>query len=92
MYNEGGARAFWVHNTGPIGCVPNNVKDYKPYPSNLDQNGCVKIQNDMAQEFNRQLKDRVLKLRTELPLAVFIYVDVYSAKYALISHAKAQGN
>lgn len=71
--------------------MPYSVIYYKSKPGSLDGNGCVKLQNAMAQEFNRQLKDRVLKLRSELPLAAFTYVDVYSAKYALISHAKDQG-
>lgn len=57
----------------------------------LDQYGCVKAQNDMAVEFNRQLKDRVIKLRAELPEAAITYVDVYAAKYGLISNAKNEG-
>ena len=51
----------------------------------------MKPQNAVAQEYNRQLKDRVLQLRTELPLAALTYVDVYSAKYELISRAKDLG-
>ncbi|KAL5582567.1 hypothetical protein UlMin_015009 [Ulmus minor] len=90
LYKEG-ARVFWIHNTGPIGCLPYNVIFYRSKPGNLDESGCAKPQNAVAQEFNRQLKNIVLKLRTELPLAVFTYVDVYSAKYALISHAKDLG-
>ena len=46
----------------------------------------------MAMEFNRQLKDKVKKLRTQLPNAALTYVDVYSAKYGLISNTKNQGN
>ena len=81
-----------MHNTGPIGCLPYNFIYYKSKPHNLDENGCVIPQNAVAQEFNRQLKDMVLQLRTEHPLAVFTYVDVYSAKYGLISRAKDLGN
>lgn len=62
-----------------------------PKPGFLDQFGCVRGHNDMAIEFNRQLKDKVTKLRTELPLAAITYVDVYTAKYTLISSTKAQG-
>lgn len=46
----------------------------------------------MAVEFNRQLKERIIKLRTELPEAAITYVDVYAAKYELISNAKTLGN
>lgn len=45
----------------------------------------------MAIDFNRQLKDRVIKLRAELPLVAITYVDVYTAKYNLISSTKTQG-
>ena len=58
----------------------------------FDQYGCVKDQNTMAVEFNKQLKDRVVKLRTELPEAAITYVDVYAAKYGLISNTKNEGN
>jgi len=58
----------------------------------LDEYGCVKDQNEMATEFNKHLKDRIIKLRTELPEAAITYVDVYAAKYALISNTKTEGN
>ena len=52
---------------------------------NLDQIGCVKHWNEVA-------KDKVFQLRTQLPNATFTYVDVHSAKSALISNAKNEGN
>ncbi|XP_057983014.1 GDSL esterase/lipase At5g14450 [Malania oleifera] len=91
LYQQG-ARTFWIQNTGPIGCLPASVMYItNPPPGFLDQNGCVKGQNDMAAEFNRQLKDKVIKLRTQLPQAAITYVDVFSAKYGLISNAKREG-
>ncbi|KAK6267359.1 hypothetical protein QUC31_018196 [Theobroma cacao] len=90
LYKEG-ARFFWVHNTGPLGCLPYNVLHDKSKPGILDKNGCVKPLNEVAMEFNRQLKDKISRLRTQLPLAKFTYVDVYSAKYGLISSAKTLG-
>ncbi|KAJ7970845.1 GDSL esterase/lipase [Quillaja saponaria] len=90
LYKEG-ARVFWVHNTGPVGCLPYAVIYYKSKQGNLDQNGCVKPQNAIAQEFNRQLKDLVFQLRKQLPFATFTYVDLYSAKYELINGARNQG-
>ena len=57
----------------------------------LDQYGCNKAQNEMAVEFNKQLKDAVMKLRGQLPDAAITYVDLYAAKYGLISDAKGQG-
>ncbi|XP_048230173.1 GDSL esterase/lipase At3g27950 isoform X4 [Ricinus communis] len=89
LYEEG-ARIFWVHNTSPIGCLPYSAI-YNSKPGNRDQNGCVKSQNEVAQEFNKQLKNTVLELTSRLLHSAFTYVDVYSAKYQLISTAKSQG-
>lgn len=85
-----GARTFRIHNTGPVGCLPVTLH-YHYSPDNLDEQGCVKAQNDAALEFNRQLKDRVLKLRVELPNARITYVDMFAAKYELIGKAKRLG-
>ena len=41
---------------------------------------------------NKQLKARVIKLRSELTNAAITYVDVYTAKYKLISSTKENGN
>lgn len=79
-----------MHNTGPIGCLPLAVLDNQR-PGNIDSVGCVKSANEVAQELNRQLKNLLLQLRKKLPLARITHVDMYSAKYLLISKAKTQG-
>lgn len=70
--------------------MPFIVINYPPEPGNADQI-CVKSYNEVAQEFNKQLKERVSKLRAKLSDALLIVVDIYSAKYALISEAKKLG-
>ncbi|KAL9323391.1 hypothetical protein ACSQ67_008248 [Phaseolus vulgaris] len=90
LFNEG-ARYFWIHNTGPIGCLPRMNLMNKLTPEDLDSAGCRKNENEIAQEFNKQLKDTVFGLRTKLANAIFTYVDVYSAKYELIKNARNQG-
>ncbi|KAH7532434.1 hypothetical protein FEM48_Zijuj04G0019400 [Ziziphus jujuba var. spinosa] len=91
LYNEG-ARAFWIHNTGPIGCLAVTLRGiHDPLPGYLDRHGCVKFQNDMAIEFNKQLKKKVMELRKKLPLAAFTYIDMFAAKYKLITDAKKEG-
>ncbi|KAL6983783.1 hypothetical protein U1Q18_017159 [Sarracenia purpurea var. burkii] len=90
LYQQG-ARAFWIHNTGPIGCLPYFVINYPPKPSNADQIGCIESYNEIAQEFNKQLNDTVSQLRTKFQDALFIYVDIYKAKYSLISEANEHG-
>ncbi|CAN0924587.1 GDSL esterase/lipase At5g14450 [Linum grandiflorum] len=92
LYEQGG-RSFWIHNTGPFGCLPVNlfyVSNPAP-PGYLDELGCVKAQNEMSVEFNKQLKDRVTKLRNELKEAAIVYVDVHAAKFELIADAKKLG-
>ncbi|KAF7128872.1 hypothetical protein RHSIM_Rhsim10G0017200 [Rhododendron simsii] len=91
LYQEG-ARAFWIHNTGPIGCLPlATVNIQNPKPGYLDEHGCIKGWNAAAVEFNKQLKDAVTQLRADLPQAALTYVDMYAAKYRLINETKNQG-
>ncbi|KAI7732792.1 hypothetical protein M8C21_033612 [Ambrosia artemisiifolia] len=57
----------------------------------MDKNGCANPINELAQFFNRELKDLVNQLREELPEAVVTYVDIYKARYTLISQAHKHG-
>ncbi|PIN04876.1 Alpha-L-fucosidase [Handroanthus impetiginosus] len=86
-----GARAFWIHNTGPIGCLPVFVIKHPLEPNNADPTGCIKSYNEVAQEFNKQLKEKISKLRSQLRDAMLIYVDIYSVKYSLIRQGKNEG-
>ncbi|XAR48117.1 Alpha-L-fucosidase [Bertholletia excelsa] len=90
LYQQG-ARAFWIHNTGPIGCLPFFVMKLPPKSSNTDRIGCIKSYNAVAQEFNKQLKQLLSQLRTKFQNASLTYIDIYSAKYSLISEAKEHG-
>ncbi|KAK4478238.1 hypothetical protein RD792_017521 [Penstemon davidsonii] len=86
-----GARAFWIHNTGPIGCLPFFAAEHSSKRSYVDSVGCIKSYNEVAQEFNNQLKDRISKLRGQLRDAMLVYVDIYAVKYSLISQGKNNG-
>ncbi|XVF02572.1 hypothetical protein REPUB_Repub04eG0186200 [Reevesia pubescens] len=90
LYQEG-ARIFWIFNTGPIGCLPVFVINFPPKPENADQTGCIKSYNEVAQEFNKQLKEKIFQLRAQLLGARLTYVDIYSAKHSLISEANKYG-
>ncbi|KAH7846247.1 hypothetical protein Vadar_011706 [Vaccinium darrowii] len=91
LYDQGG-RAFWIHNVGPNGCLPAAQKNILNRTEEaFDKNGCIDRWNERVMEYNRQLKDRVIKLRKALPEAAITYVDVYAAKYKLISNAKNLG-
>lgn len=88
IYNMG-ARSFWIHNTGPIGCLPLILANFPS--AERDSYDCAKAYNEVAQSFNHNLKEALAQLRTELPLAAITYVDIYSAKYLLFKNPKKYG-
>uniref|UniRef100_A0A0E0EDR6 Esterase n=1 Tax=Oryza meridionalis TaxID=40149 RepID=A0A0E0EDR6_9ORYZ len=90
VYGLGG-RYFWIHNTGPIGCLPYAMVHRPDLAVVKDGAGCSVAYNEVAQLFNQRLKETVARLRKTYPDAAFTYVDVYSAKYKLISDAKKLG-
>ncbi|KAL2510296.1 GDSL esterase/lipase [Forsythia ovata] len=90
IYARGG-RSFWIHNTGPVGCLPYVMDRFLVTAAQIDKYGCASPFNDVAQYFNLRLKETVVQLRKELPLAAITYVDVYAVKYYLISHANKLG-
>ncbi|PPD89804.1 hypothetical protein GOBAR_DD13262 [Gossypium barbadense] len=90
VYDQGG-RTFWIHNTGPVGCLPYVLDRFFTSATQLDKYGCGSPFNEVAQYFNQRLKDVVIQLRKQLPLAAITYVDVYSVKYTLVSQAKKLG-
>ncbi|XP_020547403.1 LOW QUALITY PROTEIN: GDSL esterase/lipase At3g26430 [Sesamum indicum] len=90
LYAQGG-RSFWVHNTGPVGCLPYVMDRFSVTAAQIDKYGCSSPYNQVAQNFNLRLKEAVFQLRKQLPQAAITYVDVYSVKYSLISQAKKLG-
>ncbi|KAK1318971.1 GDSL esterase/lipase [Acorus calamus] len=88
---DGGGRFFWVHNTLPFGCLPYMLVVVPPTADQTDSVGCSFPLNKMVEYFNSELNKTVVRLRNELPLAVLTYVDIYSAKYKLISQAAKYG-
>ncbi|CAL2235155.1 unnamed protein product [Prunus armeniaca] len=84
-----GARSFWIHNTGPIGCLPLILATF---PAQKDEASCAKSYNEVvAQHFNHKLKEATVQLRKNLPLAAITYVDIYSVKYSLYKEPQKYG-
>uniref|UniRef100_A0A2N9IE45 SGNH hydrolase-type esterase domain-containing protein n=1 Tax=Fagus sylvatica TaxID=28930 RepID=A0A2N9IE45_FAGSY len=88
LYNQGG-RNFWVHNTGPFGCLPQKLslvqkKDLDPY-------GCLSSYNSAARVFNEGLRHLCIEMRAELKDANIVNVDIYSIKYDLIANSTKYG-
>ncbi|KAK2438473.1 GDSL esterase/lipase [Trifolium repens] len=90
IYKEGG-RSFWIHNVGPIGCLAYMLDRYPMSAAQTDKFGCAKPFNEVAQYYNDKLNKTVVQLREEVPKATIVYVDVYTVKYTLISHAQKYG-
>ncbi|KAL9994019.1 putative alpha-L-fucosidase [Helianthus debilis subsp. tardiflorus] len=86
VYDLGG-RAFWIHNTGPVGCLTYTMDTQ----AQVDKHGCVAPFNDVSQYFNRKLKEAIVQLREELHSAAITYVDIYSVKYTLITQSEKLG-
>ncbi|XP_015874758.3 GDSL esterase/lipase At1g09390 [Ziziphus jujuba] len=88
LYDEGG-RNFWIHNTGPLGCLPQKLslvqlKDLDPY-------GCLSSYNAAAALFNEALRRLSQEMRSELKDANIVYVDIYAIKYDLIANSTKYG-
>ncbi|KAJ6681659.1 ZINC FINGER FYVE DOMAIN CONTAINING PROTEIN [Salix koriyanagi] len=60
----------------PIGCLGYILATFPS--AEKDSAGCAKSYKEVAQYFNRELKETVLQLGKDLPSAAFTYVDVYS--------------
>ncbi|EEF48396.1 Esterase precursor, putative [Ricinus communis] len=84
-----GARSFWIHNTGPIGCLAYILENFPL--AEKDSAGCAKAYNEVAQYFNFKLKETIAQLRKDLPSAAITHVDIYSVKYSLFNEPKKYG-
>ncbi|XP_057801993.1 GDSL esterase/lipase LIP-4-like [Salvia miltiorrhiza] len=89
LYQLGG-RNFWVHSTGPLGCLPSNVALINA-STVVDEYGCVSDRNKAAAAFNSQLERLCRELRSEMGDATIVYVDIYSIKLDLIVNATSYG-
>jgi hypothetical protein len=68
-----GAENFWVHGTGPLGCLPQKLAVPRANDSDIDSSGCLKPLNDGSYEFNNQLG-------SQLRGATIVYVDILADK------------
>lgn len=80
-----------IHNTGPLGCLAYVLVRPPVGPEQKDETGCSIFYNALAKKFNAMLNKTVTKLREDLPAAAMTLVDIYSAKYHLITHASKYG-
>uniref|UniRef100_A0A5B6YRE7 GDSL esterase/lipase n=1 Tax=Davidia involucrata TaxID=16924 RepID=A0A5B6YRE7_DAVIN len=90
IYDHGG-RKFWVHNTGPLGCLPQKLSLVQKSSKDLDPYGCLLNYNAAAKVFNEGLRHICQEMRLELKDATIVYVDIYAIKYDLIANSNKYG-
>ncbi|KAF3455370.1 hypothetical protein FNV43_RR05821 [Rhamnella rubrinervis] len=88
LYDEDG-RNFWIHNTGPLGCLPQKLS--LAQKKDLDSYGCLSSYNAAAVLFNEALRHLCQTMRTQLKDANIVYVDIYAVKYDLIANSTKFG-
>ncbi|KAK6939699.1 GDSL lipase/esterase, partial [Dillenia turbinata] len=77
---------FWVHNTGPLGCLPQkHITATNGNASDYDQYGCLKQLNDRAKAFNEKRSALCDELKSEIGNVTTVSVDIYCIKYDLIA-------
>ncbi|KAH6768919.1 hypothetical protein C2S51_014255 [Perilla frutescens var. frutescens] len=91
IHNLGGGKNFWVHNIGPLGCLPEQLGKRNSNPFELDEYGCLAFMNEAAIKFNSELDILCQQLRLELSHSTIVYVDVYSIKYDLVANSASYG-
>lgn len=87
-----GARNFWVHNTGPLGCLGQNIAKFGTDSSKLDELGCVSSHNQAAKILNLQLYALCKKLQSQYADANITHVDIFTIKSNLIANYSRYGN
>jgi phospholipase/lecithinase/hemolysin len=86
-----GARKFWIHGTGALGCLPQKLAIPRDGDADLDAHGCLKTYNAAARRFNALLAGACAELRRRMVDAALVFVDVYAAKYDLVANHTAHG-
>ncbi|CAH1439477.1 unnamed protein product [Lactuca virosa] len=64
--HDNGGRKFWVHNTGPLDCLPQKLGLVKPSSRELDPHGCISTYNSAVNLFNVGLRHLCAQLRSEM--------------------------
>lgn len=90
LYNEG-ARSFWIHNTGPLGCLPQNIVKFGTDASKLDELGCVSTHNQASRLLNLQMHALCKKLQGQYQDANVTYVDIFTIKSNLLANYSRYG-
>lgn len=86
---DNGARKFWIHGTGALGCLPALVVQEKG--GEHDAHGCLASHNRAAQAFNKKLSDLCDEVRLRLKDATVVYTDMFAIKYGFVANHTKYG-
>ncbi|RZS06285.1 hypothetical protein BHM03_00036923 [Ensete ventricosum] len=75
-----------VANVGPIGCIP-----YQKTINKVKEEECVGLPNQLAVQYNSQLRDMLTELNDNLPGAKFVIANVYDLVMELLTDYRSHG-
>uniref|UniRef100_A0A0D9ZUJ1 Uncharacterized protein n=1 Tax=Oryza glumipatula TaxID=40148 RepID=A0A0D9ZUJ1_9ORYZ len=85
---DNGARKFWIHGTGALGCLPALVVQEK---GEHDAHGCLANYNKAARQFNKKLSHLCDEMRLHLKNATIVYTDMFAIKYDFVANHTKYG-
>ncbi|KAL6897940.1 hypothetical protein ACP4OV_006899 [Aristida adscensionis] len=89
--HKNGARKFWIHGTGALGCMPQKLAMPRDDDSGLDKHGCIASINNICKKFNSLLSEACDVLRLELKKSTIVFVDMFAIKYDLVANHTKYG-
>ncbi|AQK84317.1 GDSL esterase/lipase At1g09390 [Zea mays] len=89
--HENGARKFWIHGTGALGCMPQKLSMPRDDDSDLDEHGCIASINNVCKKFNSLLSEALDELRLTLKSSTIVFVDMFAIKYDLVANHTKYG-
>ncbi|KAG8042766.1 hypothetical protein GUJ93_ZPchr0244g6583 [Zizania palustris] len=89
--HKNGARKFWIHGTGALGCLPQKLAMPRDDDSGLDERGCISKFNNAAKKFNALLSETCDDLRLQMTDSTIVFVDMFAIKYDLVANHTKYG-
>ncbi|RLN28484.1 GDSL esterase/lipase [Panicum miliaceum] len=89
--HKNGARKFWIHGTGALGCMPQKLAMPRDDDSGLNEHGCIASINNVCKKFNSLLSEALDELRLTLKKSAIVFVDMFAIKYDLVANHKKYG-
>ncbi|WVZ96578.1 hypothetical protein U9M48_042195 [Paspalum notatum var. saurae] len=86
---DNGARKFWIHGTGALGCLPALV--VQAGKGDKDAHGCITDVNRAAKAYNKKLSQLCDDLRFHLKGATVVYTDMFAIKYDFVANHTKYG-